>query len=78
MDNVPRLSRGSGPPSDLDEVVSEHDFIMLSINMKGLPDFLSHLKPRIREEKGQDLHHLPHLRASPPGAGRTSSSLPRR
>jgi glycerol-3-phosphate dehydrogenase (NAD(P)+) len=53
MDNVPRLSPRVRATNDLDEVVSEHDFIMLSINMKGLPDFLSHLKPRIARKKGR-------------------------
>jgi len=51
MDRVPRLAPRVTATNDLDEVVQEHDFIVLAINMKGLPEFLNHLKPRIAKKK---------------------------
>jgi glycerol-3-phosphate dehydrogenase (NAD(P)+) len=51
IDRVPRLAPRVTATNDLDEVIREHDFIMLAINMKGLPEFLSNLKPRLAKKK---------------------------
>lgn len=53
MDRVPRLSSKVRATNDLDEVVKENDFIVLSINMKGLPELLGNLKPRLANRKSR-------------------------
>jgi glycerol-3-phosphate dehydrogenase (NAD(P)+) len=50
-EGVPRLAPRGKATTDLDEVIHEHDFVVLAINMKGLPEFLSHLKPRMAKKK---------------------------
>ena len=48
---VPKLSPRVSATNDLDEIVREHDFIVLAINMKGLPELLGYLKPLIAKRK---------------------------
>ena len=51
-ENVPRLSPNVSATNDLDRVVKEYDFIVLSITMNRLPELLNYLKPLIDKKKG--------------------------
>jgi glycerol-3-phosphate dehydrogenase (NAD(P)+) len=51
IDKVPRLSKNVTATNDLEKVVDENDFIMLSITMNRLPELLNYLKPVIAKKK---------------------------
>ncbi|MBW2631289.1 MAG: NAD(P)-binding domain-containing protein [Deltaproteobacteria bacterium] len=51
MENVPRLS-GVTATNDLERVVEENDFIILSITMNRLRELLDYIKPLIAKKKG--------------------------
>ena len=51
MENVPRLS-GVTATNDLEKVVEENDFIILSITMNRLRELLDYIKPLIAKKKG--------------------------
>ncbi|MBT8491264.1 MAG: hypothetical protein KJN62_09460, partial [Deltaproteobacteria bacterium] len=52
IDKVPRLPKNVTATNDLEKVVDENDFIMLSITMNRLPELLNYLKPIIARKKG--------------------------
>jgi glycerol-3-phosphate dehydrogenase (NAD(P)+) len=52
MDNVPRLSNKVYATNDLEHIVENNDFIILSITMNRLPEFLNYLKPMIDKKAG--------------------------
>ena len=51
MENIPRLS-GVTATNDLEKVVEENDFIILSITMNRLRELLDYIKPLIAKKKG--------------------------
>ncbi|MCD6152942.1 MAG: NAD(P)-binding domain-containing protein [Syntrophobacterales bacterium] len=53
MEMVPRLSKRVSATNDLEKVVEENDFIVLSITMNRLPELLNYLKPIITKKKGR-------------------------
>ncbi|KUG21456.1 glycerol-3-phosphate dehydrogenase [hydrocarbon metagenome] len=52
IDNVPRLSSKVYATNDLEHIVENNDFIVLSITMNRLPEFLNYLKPMIDKKAG--------------------------
>jgi glycerol-3-phosphate dehydrogenase (NAD(P)+) len=52
MENIPRLS-GVTATNDLEKVVEENDFIILSITMNRLQELLDYIKPLIAKKKGR-------------------------
>jgi glycerol-3-phosphate dehydrogenase (NAD(P)+) len=52
IDHVPRLSSRVFATNDLERAVEDNDFIVLSITMPGLPDFLNYLKPLLEKKVG--------------------------
>ncbi|OPY17318.1 NAD(P)H-dependent glycerol-3-phosphate dehydrogenase [Syntrophus aciditrophicus] len=52
MDRVPRLSTRVTATNDLERVVEDHDFILLSITMNRLPELLGYLQPLIEKKAG--------------------------
>ncbi len=52
MENVPRLSKKVRATNDLEAIVEENDFIILSITMHRLPELLNYLKPLIAKKQG--------------------------
>lgn len=52
MDNVPRLSNKVYATNDLEHIVENNDFIVLTITMNRLPEFLNYLKPMIDKKAG--------------------------
>ncbi|MBN2515726.1 MAG: hypothetical protein JXC33_06795 [Deltaproteobacteria bacterium] len=52
IDKVPRLPKNVTATNDLEKIVDENDFIMLSITMNRLPELLNYLKPIIARKKG--------------------------
>ncbi|MCK9275319.1 MAG: NAD(P)-binding domain-containing protein [Syntrophales bacterium] len=53
MENVPRLSKKVRATNDLEGIVEENDFIILSITMNRLPELLNYMKPLIAKKKGK-------------------------
>jgi len=53
MDKVPRLSQKVHATNDLERVVEDNDFILLSITMNRLPEFLDYLKPLLEKKGGE-------------------------
>ncbi|MBE9546748.1 MAG: NAD(P)-binding domain-containing protein [Proteobacteria bacterium] len=51
-EKVPRLSPNVSATNDLERVVEENDFIILSITMNRLPELLNYLKPIIAKKNG--------------------------
>lgn len=49
---APRLSSGVSATNDLERIVEENDFIILTITMNRLPELLNYLKPLIYKKKG--------------------------
>lgn len=52
MDMVPKLAPSVYATNDLERVVDDNDFILLTITMNRLPDFLNYLKPLIEKKAG--------------------------
>ncbi len=52
IDRVPRLSANVTATNDLERVVEDHDFILLSVTMNRLPELLSYLEPLIEKKAG--------------------------
>jgi len=52
IDKVPRLSPKVRATHDLERIVDENPFIILSITMKGLPEILNYIKPLIARKNG--------------------------
>ncbi|MGP8154343.1 MAG: NAD(P)H-dependent glycerol-3-phosphate dehydrogenase [Smithella sp.] len=52
MENVPRLSLNVQATNDLEHIVENNDFIILTITMNRLPEFLNYLKPMIDKKAG--------------------------
>jgi glycerol-3-phosphate dehydrogenase (NAD(P)+) len=52
IEKVPRLSPKVTATNDLQRIVEENDFIILSITMNGLPEILNYIKPLIAKKKG--------------------------
>ncbi len=50
-ENVPQLSDTVFATNDLEWIVKENDFILLSITMSGLPEVLNYIKPFIAHKK---------------------------
>jgi glycerol-3-phosphate dehydrogenase (NAD(P)+) len=53
MENVPRLSPNVYATNDLEHIVENNDFIILTITMNRLPEFLNYLKPMIDKKAGE-------------------------
>jgi glycerol-3-phosphate dehydrogenase (NAD(P)+) len=52
MENVPRLSPKVYATNDLEHIIENNDFIILSITMNRLPELLNYLKPMIDKKAG--------------------------
>lgn len=52
IDNVPRLSEKVYATNDLERIVEENYFIILSVTMSRLPEILDYLKPLLARKKG--------------------------
>jgi glycerol-3-phosphate dehydrogenase (NAD(P)+) len=52
MDQVPRLSPKVYATNDLEHIVENNDFIVLSVTMTRLPELLNYLKPMIDKKAG--------------------------
>lgn len=52
MDKVPRLAPRVYATNDLERVVDDNDFIILTITMNRLPEFLNYLKPLLEKKAG--------------------------
>lgn len=52
MDKVPRLAPRVYATNDLERVVDDNDFIVLTITMNRLPEFLNYLKPLLEKKAG--------------------------
>jgi glycerol-3-phosphate dehydrogenase (NAD(P)+) len=52
MDQVPRLSSHVVATNDLERIVDDHDFILLSVTMNRLPELLNYLEPLIEKKAG--------------------------
>lgn len=51
-EKVPRLSSNVSATNDLERIVEENDFIILTITMNRLPELLNYLKPLIYKKEG--------------------------
>jgi glycerol-3-phosphate dehydrogenase (NAD(P)+) len=52
IDKVPRLSPKVYATNDLERVIEDNDFVLLSLTMNRLPEFLNYLKPIIERKPG--------------------------
>ncbi len=53
IENVPRLAPNVYATNDLEHIVENNDFIILTITMNRLPEFLNYLKPMIDKKAGE-------------------------
>ena len=51
--NIPRLAQKVIATNDLEQIVSENEFIILSITMTKLPELLNYLKPLLAKKEGR-------------------------